>query len=64
MARRIREVIYDDGDLPILEPRRTQRVVTERRVGGGYGWGMNPAATVVAIVLALFILLLVLGAVR
>ncbi len=64
MARRIREVIYDDGDLPILEPRPTQRVVTERRVGGGYGWGMNPAATVVAIVLALFILLLVLGAVR
>ena len=59
MARRIREEIIDDVD-----PAPTvHRVVTERRVGGGYGWGMggNPAALMFAVVLAVFILVLIFG---
>ncbi|MBW8826599.1 MAG: hypothetical protein JF603_09660 [Acidobacteria bacterium] len=66
MARRVREVIYDDDDDPMTSrPAPVRRVITERHVGGGgYGWGMNPATTVVAIVLALFILLLILGVAR
>ena len=61
MARRIREVVYDD-DMVVSEPAPMRRVITERRVGGGgYGWGMNPAVTVMAIVVALFILVLLLG---
>ena len=56
MARRIREEIIDDVDpAPV-----TRRVVTERRVGGS-PYGGNPAALIMAIVLAVFILVLVFG---
>ena len=60
MARRIREeIIEDDIDLAPT----THRVVTERRVGGGYGWGVggNPVALMLAVVLTVFILVLVFG---
>ena len=59
MARRIREEIIDDVDVVPT----TRRVVTERRVGGGYGWGMggNPVALMFAVVLAVFILVLIFG---
>ena len=59
MARRIREVVYDD-DVVVSEPAPTRRVVTERRVGGGYGYATNPIALVMAVALALFILIMVL----
>ena len=56
MARRIREEIIDDG----IPAPVTRRVVTERRVGGS-PYGGNPAALIMAVVLAVFILVLVFG---
>jgi hypothetical protein len=64
MVRRIREEYIDD-DPVIVERPVARRVVTERRVGGGYGYGgMNPLALVLAAVLVVFILLLLFGGLR
>lgn len=59
MARRIREEIIDDE---VLVERRApvRRVVEERRYGYG-GYGGNPAALVLAVVLAVFIIVLIFG---
>ena len=69
MVRRIREeYIDDDPDVEYVPVRRGRRIV-ERRTsgagyGGGYGFGMNPLAWVIAAVLVVFILLLVFGGLR
>jgi hypothetical protein len=63
MARRIREEYIED-DPVVVERPVGRRVVTERRVGGGYGYGMNPLAWVLAAALVVFILLLVFGGLR
>lgn len=56
MARRIREEIVDDD--VIVERRAPRRIVEERRYAGSYG---NPAALMLAAVLAVFILVLIFG---
>ena len=63
MARRIREEYIDD-DPVVVERPVARRVVTERRYGGGVGYGMNPLAWVLAAVLVVFILLLLFGGLR
>jgi hypothetical protein len=55
MARRIREEIVDDDE--VVVERRPRRVVEERRVGVT----TNPAGLMVAVVLAIFILVLIFG---
>lgn len=42
-------------------PARGRRTITERRVGGGPGFGMNPIGVGLAVVLVIFILVLVFG---
>jgi hypothetical protein len=44
-----------------VAPVRRRRVITERRVGGGGGFGMNPVGAVLAGVLLVFILVLLFG---
>ena len=66
MVRRIREEYIDeDPDVEYVPVRRGRRVVETRTTGGGgYGYGMNPLAWVIAAVLVVFILLLVFGGLR
>ena len=57
MVRRIREEYIDDE--PVVTRRR---VVTERHVGGGpVGFGFNPMAVLVAVLLVVVLLALLLG---
>ncbi|MDP9453125.1 MAG: hypothetical protein M3P97_07005 [Actinomycetota bacterium] len=42
-------------------PARGRRIVIERRIGGGPGFGMNPLGAVIAGALIIFILVLVFG---
>jgi hypothetical protein len=62
MARRIREEYVDDDVVEVVDraPRR-RVVVTERRGGYGFGFGENPAALMIAVVLTVFILVLIFG---
>jgi hypothetical protein len=67
MVRRIREEYIDDGDDVEYVPVRRGRRVVERRSGyggGGYAFGMNPLAWVIAAILVVFILLLLFGGLR
>jgi hypothetical protein len=64
MVRRVREEYIDDDPVIIERPVAARRVVTQRRVGGGYGYGVNPLAWVLAAVLVVFILLLLFGGLR
>ena len=66
MVRRIREEYIDDEpDVEYVPVRRGRRVVEHRSgYGGGFTYGMNPLAWVIAAVLVLFILLLVFGGLR
>ena len=47
----------------VVEPGRPRRrrVTVERGVGDGPGFGINPLGVVIAIVLAIFILVLIFG---
>ena len=56
MARRIREEYIEDE--PVVTRRR---VVTERRIGGPVGYGMNPVGLVVALLVAVLLIALLFG---
>ncbi len=42
-------------------PARGRRIITERRTGGGPGFGINPLGAIIAGVLVVFILVLIFG---
>ncbi len=51
------ERVVERGPAPI----RGRRVIIERRGAGGPGYGTNPLAVGIAVVLAIFILVLIFG---
>lgn len=65
VVRRVREEYIDEPDVVEVVPATRRRVVTERRVGGGYGYGGpafgNPVALVALGLIVVLLLFLFFG---